>query len=87
MAQFKREDTPLALNHGGGEKPREARAIQRGRHGDQPQIGAQSCLGVKRKGKAKIAIEAAFMHFVKQDRRDTRQLRVRLYPVAENAFG
>ena len=61
--------------------------IQRGRHGQHTQIGPECRLCLKRKRKAKVAVDAAFMDFVKQHRRNADKLRVADDAVAEDALG
>src|SRR3546814_18099957 len=45
---------------------RKERAIQRGRHGQQPEIGAKRLLRLKRQSQAKIAIKAALMNLLEE---------------------
>src|SRR3546814_7360953 len=65
---------------------RKARAIQRGRHGQQPEIGAKRLLRIKRQSQAKIAIKAALMNLIEEDGGYAGQFRIVLTPVAENTF-
>ena len=66
---------------------RESGTIQRGRHGKHTQIGPECGLCLKRQRKAKVAVDAAFMDFVKQHRRNTDKLRVANDAVSKNALG
>src|SRR3546814_17997566 len=54
---------------------RKARAIQRGRHGQQPEIGARRLLRIKRQSQAKIANKAALMN-LKNGQASRRERRV-----------
>ena len=66
---------------------RKSGTIQCCRHRKQTQIGPECGLCLKRKRKAKVAVDAAFMDFVKQHRRNTGKLRVADDTVSENALG
>ena len=60
----------------------EARAVERRRHGEQPQIGPQRRLRVERQREAEIAVEAALVHLVEQHGRDAGQLGIGLDALA-----
>ena len=88
MAQFKRLDAALALDHRRSIQQRsEARAIQCRRHRHDPQIGPQPSLRIQHQRQPEIAVEAALMHFVEQHGGHAGQFRVILYPPHENALG
>ena len=85
MAQLDGEAAPLALDHGCAvHQGSEARAIERGRHGENAQVLAQSRLRVEGQRKAEIALQTALMHFIEQHRRHARQFRIGLNAAAEN---
>src|SRR3546814_9287309 len=65
----------------------EARTVERRRHRDQPQIGAQRGLRVEREREAEIAVEAAFVDLVEQHRRHPGKLWIGLDAIDENALG
>ena len=52
-------------------------AVERRRHGEQPQIGPQRRLRVERQREAEIAVEAALVDLVEQHGRDARRARDR----------
>ena len=79
---------PLALDDGRvAHQAGEAATVERRRHGDESQIGAQSSLRIQRQRQAEIAVEAAFVHFVEQHGRDARQFGIGLDARDENALG
>jgi len=66
---------------------RNALAVERGGHHQQPQVGAQGRLHVQRQGEAEVTGQVAFVELVEQDRADAGQLRVVLDQPREDAFG
>ena len=68
-------------------QPGEALAVERRRHRDEAEIGPQGRLRIEREGKAEIAVEAALVDLVEQNRRNAGQLRIGLDAVPEDAFG
>src|SRR3546814_3115404 len=88
IAQVERVGTALALDHRAIAHQRgEARTVERRRHRDQPQIGAQRGLRVEREREAEIAVEAAFVDLVEQHRRHPGKLWIGLDAIDENALG
>ncbi|OMG61388.1 hypothetical protein IL54_4788 [Sphingobium sp. ba1] len=88
MAQVQRLDAALALDHWRvAQQGGESRAVERGGHGQDAQIGAQGFLRVEREGEAEIAVEAAFMDLVEQDCGYARQFGVVLNAPDEDALG
>ena len=79
---------PRALDHRASvHQGGKARAIERGGHGEQPQIGPERGLRFQRQRQTEIAVEAALMHLVEQHGGNAGQLRIGDDAVAENAFG
>ena len=78
----------LALDHRRVAHQRgEAGAVERRRHGEEAQVGAQRGLRVEREGEAEIAVEAALVHLVEQHGGDAGKLRIGLDALQEDAFG
>ena len=88
MDELDRVAAALAFDHRGIAHQRgEARAVERRRHGEEPQVGTQRGLRIERQREAEIAVEAALVHFVEQHGRDAGKLRVGLDALQEDAFG
>ena len=78
---------PLALDRLGAHQRGDARAVERRRHGDEPQIVAQSCLRVERQRQAEIGVERALVIFVEQHAGDALERRIVEDHAREDAFG
>jgi hypothetical protein len=65
----------------------DARAIERRRHHQQPQILAQSVLRFERQRQAKVGVERALVEFVEQHRPDALQRGILEDHAREDAFG
>ena len=84
MAQIKRPALAFALDHRRiAEQRSEARAVERRRHCDEPQIVTQPLLRIDCEREREIAVEAAFVDFVEQHRRHALQFRIGKNAVAE----
>src|SRR3546814_15437836 len=74
MAQREWPDLALALHDGRiAEQGAEARTVERCRHGDEAEVVAQSLLRVDRQCQCEIAVEAAPVNLVEQQRRHALQ--------------
>ena len=88
ISEIQRPSFAVALDHWRiAHQLRKSGTIQGCRHGKHTQIGPEGGLCLKRKRKAKVAVDAAFMDFVKQDRRNADKLRVGDDTVSKNALG
>jgi hypothetical protein len=77
IARVHIEGAALAFNDRRvAENFRDARTVERRRHGENAQVLAQSALGVERKRQAQIGIERALVKFVEQDGGDPGQFRI-----------
>ena len=92
MPQGQRIAASLALDHRGPlaigtHQCRESRTVERRRHRDDAQVGAERRLDVERERQPEIAVEAAFVNLVEQDRGDAGKLGIALDPRDEDPLG
>ena len=69
------------------EQPPEPLAVERRRHGEDPQIGAKRARGVERQRQPEVAVEAALVDLVEQHRRHAAEFGISLEPCQEHAVG
>ena len=65
----------------------EARAVERRRHGEQPEVGTQRGLGVERQRQAEVGIQASLVDLVEQHRGHAGELGIGLDALEEDALG
>ncbi len=88
VAGFHRIGAAQAFDDGGGVQQRRDRpGIQRGRHHQKLQIGAQRIAAFPNQRQPQIGIQAAFMKFVEDDQPDAVQRRIGLQHPGQDAFG
>ena len=88
VAQVERVTPPFALDHRHvSQQRREARAVERRRHRQQPQVGSQRALCVERQRQSEIAVEMPLMHFVEQHGRYAGKFGIGLDAVYEDPLG
>ena len=74
VARLDRKGAACALDQRRAAHQRgDARAVERRRHDEQPQVLAQALLRVERQREAEIGVERAFVEFVEQHRGDARR--------------
>ena len=79
--------SPLATQTRRIELLRQSIAIQRRRHDDDAQIGAQLRLHIQREGQGKVGTEVAFVKLIEQNGTDAIQTGIILDQAREDAFG
>ena len=68
MPDLDRKAAPRAFDHRRAtEQPGDPRAVDSGRHDDQPEVGPQGTLHVERQRQPEIAVEGALMEFVEEN--------------------
>ena len=88
IARLDRKGAAFAFDHRRvAEKPGDARAVDRRRHDEKPQILAQALLRVARQRQTEIGIERALVEFVEQHRGDAVEHRIVEDEPGENSFG
>ncbi len=87
MPQLQRLYPPFALQHRRIVQQRsKTRPVQRRRHRHDAQVRPQCRLCIQRQCQAKVAVQTPLMHFIEQDRRYARKLRIILNTADENAL-
>ena len=79
-------DGALELGHV-PESLRQGSGVQRGRHQQQPQVGAQGLLHLERQRQADVGVQAALVELVEDDQRDAGELGVVLQDPRQHPFG
>ena len=69
------------------EQRAEPLAVESGAHREEAEVGAQRFGGIEGEGEREVAVEAAFVDLVEQDRRDARQFGIGLEPREIDAVG
>ena len=88
VAERQRVAAALALDHRRvSHQAGEARAVERRRHRDEAQVGAERALHVERQREADVAVEAALVDLVEQHRGDAGELGIGLDARDEDALG
>ena len=88
IARLDRERAALALNHRGvTQKLGDARAVERRRHHQKPEIVAKSLLHVAGERQAQIGIERPLVEFIEQHRGNAIERRIVQNEPGEDAFG
>jgi hypothetical protein len=88
IARLDRKGASFARNHRcAADKLGNARAVDRRRHDDEPQIFAQTLLDVAGECEAEIGVERPLVEFVKNDRRNAVEHGIVEDQPGENAFG
>ena len=88
MDEGQRERLALAFDaRRVAEQAAEPLAVERRRHGEDAQVGAQRGSGVERERETEVAVEAALVNLVEQHRRHAAEFGIGLQPGEEYAVG